>query len=103
MATFERIFFSVMDKLQAFGLAASGLGILAGLGFLGVLDVLVILVILGVLACSYIRPARSSVVRSHLFTFSLFHPFTFKSHLFTFSFFHPFTFKSPFTIPTFHL
>ena len=84
MATFERIFFSVMDKLQAFGLAASGLGILAGLGFLGVLDVLVILVILVVLACSYIRPARSSVGRSPLFTFSLFHLFTFKRP-FTFS------------------
>ena len=40
MATFERIFFSVMDKLQAFGLAASGLGILAGLGFLVILGVL---------------------------------------------------------------
>lgn len=59
MATFEHIFFSVMDKLQAFGLAASGLGILAVLGFhvilgvlaiLGALVILVILVILGVLA-----------------------------------------------------
>ena len=32
--------------------------------------------------------------RSHLFTLSPFHPFTFKSHLFTFSPFHLFTFKS---------
>ena len=97
MATFERIFFSVMDKLQAFGLVgkwarhsswsrfSSYTRCSSFLAILGVLGLLVILVILGDLAFSYIRPARSSVGRSHLFTFSLFHPFTF-------SLFHPFTF-----------
>jgi len=40
---------------------------------------------------------------SHFFTFSLFHPFTFKgrSHLFTFSLFDTFTFKG--REPFFHL
>ena len=59
MATFERIFFSVMDKLQAFGLVGKWarhsswsrfLVILGVLAILGVLGILVILVILGALA-----------------------------------------------------
>ena len=62
MATFERIFFSVMNKLQAAGLVGKRA---RHSRCSRVSSVLAFLVILGVLACSYIRPARSSVGHSH--------------------------------------
>ncbi len=74
MATFERIFFSVMDKLQAFGLVASGLGILAVLGFLVILGVLAFLATLGLPVPRWGAAIFSPFSPFHLFTLSPFRP-----------------------------